>query len=266
MTGQRQLHRTVLQVSTHAIWWMLLGIIVTLTGAHGVSHVLAEVAPNRLTELLLEKFSFEGEANFPAFFSAVILLMVATLFATIAGCTRAIGEPDWRYWAALASVFCFLSLDEAAQIHEKLDTDMIWGSMETSGFLAWPWVILYGGIVTVFLLAFGRFWWRLPAGVRTAYAVSAALYVGAALGFEMLEANEATTGGSRESTTFYLLVTFEELLEMLAIAYCIRTSMRFLSAVVPTALVFAGPPMLPSSILRRSERRPAHAPADAPRT
>lgn len=232
--------RVIVPVPALGVVKVLAIVILLLTVAHAVSTTLWWMEQNRFTELLMEKFYFGGEGNFPAFFSAVLLLIASALFGVIGRCVRAVEGAKSGYWMALAGVFMFLTLDEAAQIHEKLDTDLIWGRIETSGFLAWPWVILYGGLVAVFLVVFGRFWVELPPAVTWPYAFAAAVYVGAALGFEMLEARVYTEGAG-PGPLFDILVTIEEFLEMSAILYAIHTSLRYLSQVLPAAFEFTSP-------------------------
>ncbi|MDZ4698233.1 MAG: hypothetical protein SH809_00895 [Rhodothermales bacterium] len=241
--------RIIVPVTAISVVKVLAGVILLLTVAHVFSMALWWTGQNRLSELLVEKFSFGGEGNIPAFFSAVLLLLASALFGLIGRCARAIDGAKSGHWMALAGVFLFLTLDEAAQIHEKLDTDLIWGSLETSGFLAWPWVILYGGLVAAFFVVFGRFWLGLPATIKWPYAVAAALYVGAALGFEMLEARVYTEAAG-PGPLFDILVTIEEFLEMSAILYAIHTSLRYLSQVQPAAFAFVPPEPVTASAMR----------------
>jgi hypothetical protein len=230
--------RVTLEISTTGIVRFLVWSTVFLLGAHLFSMAVWSAGETRLGGLLVEKFSFEKEGNFPTFFSAFMLLFASGLFWLIARCARERGDRTGRYWFALAGVFLFLSFDEAVQIHEKLDTDVIWDSIDTSGFLAWPWVIVYGGIVLVFCLAFGRFWAHLPGSIRWPYGGAAAMYVGAALGFEMLEAWVSSHHDMPERL-FHSLVTGEETLEMAAVILTIRTSLSTLSEGPSTALLFA---------------------------
>lgn len=187
---------------------------------------------NPFSEVLVEKFSLEGEGNFPAFFSAFILLLAAVLFLTIGSATRLKKEFAWGYWFGLAVIFFFLSLDEATQIHEKLDTDLIWSSFNLTGLVAWPWVILYGSLSLCVGIFYFRFWLGLPGRFRFAFALAAAVYVGSALGFEMLEALEYTTQGGA-TARFVVLTSLEEIFEMTAIVYLIATQFKYLHTYFP---------------------------------
>lgn len=208
----------------------LLAILaVALALLHIIGLGLDAKYDNRITELLVEKFSLEGEGNIPAFFSASLLLFTSVLFLIIGWAKKNSTTPVYaNYWLGLGVVFLFLSLDEAAQIHEKLDTDLIWGAYESTGLLAWPWVIIYGGLALLFAASYFKFWMQLPWGFKPHYMAAAVIYVGSALGFEMLEALEYTTHGGY-TFTYVVLTSVEEMFEMGAIVYVIYTNMRFLS-------------------------------------
>lgn len=63
-------------------------------------------------------FDLNGEANIPAWFSAMGLLTASLLLALIASATRTTAGRYVRHWWGLALVFAYVSLDEAASIHE----------------------------------------------------------------------------------------------------------------------------------------------------
>ena len=221
-----------IQFTTRKIVKSLVLIAALLVLIHVVSLVLIKQNVNQLTEVLVEKFSLEGEGNFPSYFSAFILFFAAGLFGVIGKGARMQHKSTWKYWTGLSGIFVFLSLDEAVQLHEKLDTDLIWASFETTGLLAWPWVILYGGLAAIVGGIYFRFWLGLPAKFRFAFAVAAAVYVFSALGFEMLEALEYTTNGG-VTTRFIFLTSVEEILEMSAIIYLISTNFKYISESFP---------------------------------
>src|SRR5687767_12059243 len=62
-----------------------------------------------------------GEATIPAWFSSIALLMVALVLAVIGTTKHRTGDGTGWYWTTLAFGFIYLSMDEAAAIHE------LWG-------------------------------------------------------------------------------------------------------------------------------------------
>ncbi len=218
-----------LKLSTRKATGILAIIAVVLSLIHiGVTYLHLSF-DNRITELFIEKFSLEEEGNFPSFFSAVLLLVASGTFLVISQSTiRLKGSRDWKYWLGLAFIFLFLSLDEATQLHEKLDTDLIWSSYDATGLLAWPWVIIYAALVTIFAVLYLRFWLRFSKQFRIYYVLAAAVYVGSALGFEMLEAFVYTTQGGY-TLTYIILTSIEEMLEMAAITFLIYANLKYIT-------------------------------------
>ncbi|HBE67723.1 MAG TPA: hypothetical protein DDW52_06195 [Planctomycetaceae bacterium] len=207
-------------------------ITVGLTVAHGVSHLAAaKLGENRITSQLLEWFSLDGEGNFPALFSSLLLLVSAASFLCI-GLTSKTDPAQSsiaKYWKGLACIFCFLAIDEAVLIHEKFDNNTLLSWVETNGFLAWPWVILYAVLVLFFVAIYFRFWWNLEKSYRFAYALTAAVYVSAALGLEMVGAFLYTNSSPQLVAMYSYVMALEELLEMLAIVALITINLDYLS-------------------------------------
>src|SRR5215208_5096619 len=65
-------------------------------------------------------FDLDKEANVPTLYSSVTILFCAGLLALIAGARKKGGKRDYLYWAGLAVIFLFLSVDETAGLHERL--------------------------------------------------------------------------------------------------------------------------------------------------
>lgn len=76
--------------------------------------------------LIHSRFDIDGEATVPAWYSTVLLFCVAQC-AFALYYLRNKTEPNARlpsFWLVFALVYCFLSLDEAARIHEMLGERM----------------------------------------------------------------------------------------------------------------------------------------------
>ncbi len=206
-------------------------------------HVVSLVAPslvgeNRVSAQLTEWFSLDGEGNFPALYSALILLLSAILFQLVAICCRGNQrhQATWGYWQALAGVFAFLAMDEAILIHEKFDNNTLLGWVNTSGLLAWPWVILYSLLVLIFIAVFFRFWWGLEPFFRVGYAVAAVMFVTGGIGLEMAGAYVYTLSDS-ESLPYRILVIVEESLEMTAIVLLISINLTIVARYFPSCIL-----------------------------
>jgi hypothetical protein len=160
-------------------------------------------------------FHLDAEANIPTWFSSSLLLLCSGLCAVIALLKRDSGDRWRRHWAALAPIIAYLSMDEAASIHENL----IWNwrpLRDLSPVLYYPWVVAGIAFVGLFLLAYARFYCHLPRRTQALFLLAGATYVGGALGLEMV--GSAYIGTFGRGGMMRVILLFEESLEMLGIA------------------------------------------------
>lgn len=154
------------------------------------------------------------ELNFPTYYSMLLLIMASSLLALIALFEFRSRSRDRFFWALLAAGFLFMSFDEIVAAHEKLVEPMrgLIGSQEF-GMFYYAWVV--PGILLVLTLAavFLKFWLRLPRRTRTLFALSAALFLGGAIGVELIGGWYAEQYG-KTVITYKLITTFEESLEL----------------------------------------------------
>jgi hypothetical protein len=134
---------------------------------------------------LVRQFDLNGEANIPSWYQATSLLLCSILLAAIASTKKADGDSYARHWIALSIIFLYLAIDEAAQLHEML-TVPLRSAFHPSGFFYYVWVIPLGAFVLIFVLAYLRFLAHLPAKTRLLFIIAGAIYVGGALGMEMV--------------------------------------------------------------------------------
>jgi hypothetical protein len=87
--------------------------------------------PEDLSLTINNRFNLDQEANIPTWYSTVLLFLVSMCSLTIYfyGTTLLSQSDRWRsFWILMSSVYCFLSLDEAARLHELIDkhTSLKW--------------------------------------------------------------------------------------------------------------------------------------------
>jgi hypothetical protein len=161
--------------------------------------------PNDLVDALLPALSLSYEANVPTWFSSGLLLACALVAGAIAT-----DRPPWhRHWWGITAMLAWMSLDEAAEIHEHLG-----GLLGTGGVLYFDWVIPAGAFVTIVVAIYWRFAWALPARTRNRLAVAAAIYVGGALLME-LPLGWWTEQRGTEGLGYGLIDWVEETMEMI---------------------------------------------------
>ena len=84
--------------------------------------------PERVSTIIDSRFSLDEEANVPTWYSTILLysISIASFVLYFFSFKEICRNNIWRfYWLVFGSVYLFLSLDEASQIHEILDEAQI---------------------------------------------------------------------------------------------------------------------------------------------
>ncbi|WP_145722419.1 hypothetical protein [Mesorhizobium tianshanense] len=116
------------------------------------------------------------------------------------------------HWYFLGFLFLFLCFDEFAGLHEKLSSALAARSTNT-GLLYFAWAAPAGILSLVGLAAFVPFIRSFPTSLAVLLAVSAALFLGGAVGLEMVGGSVAEAEGV-ESLRYRMLANIEEGLEL----------------------------------------------------
>jgi len=163
---------------------------------------------------LVRLFYVDAEENIPTGFSTLLLLFAALLLAVITVLKRKQTGSPVSYWAILAFGFLFIAADEAVSLHEMLTepTRKLLGDGNL-GVFYFAWIIPGIALVLVLALFFLRFLLCLPAKTRLTFLMAATLYIGGAIGFELIGGRFAELHGQR-NLTYSMIVTVEESLEM----------------------------------------------------
>lgn len=206
-------------------WLLFLVFLVVAAGAISAMAFLATQDPGVRTVSLV--FMLNNEGNPPTFVNYGLLILVTFLCATAA--RRAFAAEDrWRWhWLGLAAVFLFLGYDEAAQVHET------WGRIAenmvtATGPLFYSWVVIVAPLVAAMALIYARFLLSLPRKIAALMLVSGAIYVGGALGMEMVGGMVAEQRGEN-SVPFQIAAGIEESMEFLGLTLFCYALLRFLA-------------------------------------
>jgi hypothetical protein len=207
----------------------LLTLVVCALVAAGLgsvvwSHVLGERSGLGLIHL----FDLDNESTVPSWYSSSALLAAAGLLGLIARVERERASRDWRYWTGLAVIFALLSVDEAASIHE-LAIRPLRLALGVRGVLAFAWVIPGAALVALVGAIYLGFLFRLPAPTRWRFVLAGGLFVGGALGLEMVGGALYTAYGMGVETALESVV--EEALEMAGIVVFIHALLVYLGQV-----------------------------------
>lgn len=218
-------------------------------GLAAVALVLASIAgqvarftlDNKYINRLAGLFFVDTERNITTFFSVLLIALAAQILGAIYLLQRKHRRPMTSHWAILSFLFFLLAFDESFSFHERLigPTRALLGEGDL-GVLYFAWVIP----AMVFVIAVGLFFLPfllgLPRRTRFGILLAAIIYVGGALGIELIGGYYVETHGLLDlylqglvnvHTWIYniIIVTVEEFMEMAGTIVFIWALLKFVS-------------------------------------
>lgn len=192
---------------------MFVAVIALLVLLHGITQTLRfAVFDGGNMGGLVPLFSLGSDGNLPTYFSSLVLFFSGLMLLALAVAELRNREHDGWYWVGLSLVFAFLAIDEMLQLHERL-TEPMRTVLGTGGLLFYAWIVPYGLGTLVLVTIYWRFLWRLPRDTAWLMLLSGAIFVGGAIGVEMLGGLVFERIGSI-NPVYVGLQTIEEVLEM----------------------------------------------------
>lgn len=216
--------KTQLQIKLSGfVWSLLITIMIFIVLALCAALIQP---PNPTVKAIFSQFSLSSERSPPAFFSFLLLLICGVWLGVIALHECQAGSRWWRHWAFLAMMFVLMSYDEAAELHEKL-IEPLRELLGTGGFFYYAWVIPAIIVVAIIFVVYLPFLYHLPPVFAGLFLLSGAIYVGGAIGVEMISGNYIEEYG--RDLTYRLITTVEESFEMLGAWLFIYSLMKYLT-------------------------------------
>lgn len=173
-------------------------------------------------------FNLDYEHNIPTIYQTIKLLLIAQLLFLpiyINGIFRKISKKEIFIWVPLILIFLFLGLDELGQIHENLhgyisqlfpsQTRQYTEAFSEQGFISSDWLILYLPLFFFFVIYLGLF---IKSTLKSRGKSILLLAAGALIILCVPVVEYINTSGVEEGL-YYVLMTFEELLEMIGISF-----------------------------------------------
>ncbi len=223
-----------LSISLRRVATVLVAVLVVLT----VAGIVAEYSRYVLESesLLIDRFSLTEEKNLPTWWSSWLLATCSLVLGFIAATkTRSAGEFK-RHWIVLAAIFCYMSIDEFVEIHEWLS--VVPGLGQLHGPLYYGWVIPAGIIVTAFALSYLRFLFHLPMTTRVKVASAGALFVGGALGVELI-LGMWSDKHSELNFVWAMIGLLQEAMEMMGSSLFLYALLEYLGRIAPDLCISA---------------------------
>jgi len=199
-------------------------VLTVITGGFLVCHSIVQVGIYGLgkEKTWLDSLNMDRELNLPTLFSSALLLTAALLMQRIGLDRESVVARNWRL---LSKVFTFLALDEVLQIHEILIIPGLRHQVHPA--LASTWVVPYVILTLILLWHLRRFLWAIPKATTSRLLRSGAVYVGGAIGMEMIGSFTVRSNLIRLHSPWYGAITgLEETLELLGIILLIDALMR----------------------------------------
>lgn len=170
---------------------------------------------------LYRKLCVNYEQNLPSYFNALLLLFASIFTGLIHLLEKESNQPRFK-WFLLSLAFLFLSLDESASIHEFFVTFLTrYIGIGGTGVFSYAWVIVYGLGAALFATYLLPSLIKLPSALAKGMVISGAIYVGGAIGFEMVGSSIWSNTGDT-NIRYALVATLEESLEMGGLILFIR--------------------------------------------
>jgi hypothetical protein len=229
-----------IDVSPRRIVTVLAAAVIFLVIASSAGQFSTYVLGHGYVFGLVNLFSLDREGNVPTWFSASLLLACAFLLSIITLVRRMDSDRWWRYWCGLAVIFLYLSMDEAASIHELTITP-VRNLLDVGGIFHWAWVIPGMIFVAAIGLTYFKFVLSLPRRTRTLFVVAAAVFLGGALGVEMAGAAWFEEFG-RRNLGYVTFWTAEETLEMAGLVIFVYALLRYIETEIgKPRIIFQAP-------------------------
>lgn len=213
--------------------WVLGGTAILMAAASLVCQYFIYFKQVDLTRLL-NLLDVDTELSLPTIYSVLLLFTASLILMLITKMKKKEHNTFYYAWQILTLGFLYLTLDEGASLHEKLMTpihNLLGDNMP--GYFYFTWVIpaLLG--VGILALLFMKFLISLPKKTGIGFTLSGIVYIGGAVGMELVSGAYASRFGL-DNFTFNFLATIEESLEMTGTVLFIHTLLDYLQTTYPS--------------------------------
>jgi hypothetical protein len=188
-----------------------------------------------LPQKVVEFFHVGGEYNPQAWYSSLLLVLSSLLLFLIS-----LGEQERisnqaGYWRGLSLIFFYLAMDEMLLLHERAG-EWLSTHIQTAGVFRYTWVIVAIPICFLIGAIYIRFLVRLPQRIRRLFIAAGSIYVGGALGLELISGIVASIYG--EKTVFdFMVVAIEEFLEKFGVIFFIYALLLYIALYIKSIQV-----------------------------
>lgn len=181
-------------------------------------------------------FDLDREGNIPTLFSSFQLLFASLILLF----NYKTAHTKNGYWLFLSGIFLFLCIDETVQIHETLINLKPQVELFKKSTLEYVWVFPYLIMVVLLAIFLKRFIFSLPARTRNLMILSGFIFVGGAIGVEMIHDLLKVQNGGVENLPLKLLICLEETCEMTGVTIFIYALLDYITPNKSSITIVAG--------------------------
>lgn len=219
----------MLMLSPRTIGKVLIAVTCTFLLAYMATQLTGYSTDHSRLFGLTHLFNLDEENNISTWFCSLLLSTCALLLALIGVQKKREAAPYSIHWLSLAVIFLILSVDETASMHD-LTSPLLRQTLDISeGSYFWEaWVVLGGCFVLIIGVSSIRLLTILPHRTKWLFMLAGSVYVGGAMGMEMVR---ATTYPYDPTTLRYILGGLaEEGMEMMGVAIFVYALFSYLAS------------------------------------
>jgi len=212
VTGELIDKEKITTISAKKLMQWLVYVFLILLGLHLVS-----TAYMYFNGEVLKRFDFNNERNFPTYYATFQLLLSGYLLWWISK-KKIIEKNFYRFhWRGLSIIFYILALDEGVRIHDRINSGIAGGWIKT--------YLIIICVIGVFYLFFVK---SLPAKIRNLMVLSGLVYVGGALGMEVVGVMLKNNGMGYHHMAYRAAITIEESIEFIGLILFIGCLLKYI--------------------------------------
>jgi hypothetical protein len=184
-------------------------------------------------------FNVTFEGNVPTWYTT-LLFLVGALFSLLITGYALQNQSKWRFhWIGLTLLFLYLSLDEAAAVHEMFTTPTR-EAFNTTGYLYFSWMLVGIPAAIIVALVFLPFVLSLPQYTRIAFFLAGFVFLIGSVGVETIGAKIWYENGQLATPNYVAVGGVEEFLEMFGVILAIYGLLAYLQSTVGTITLYFG--------------------------
>lgn len=185
---------------------------------------------------LMQNFYLDAEGNITTYINALLLFIPSLLLAAIGIWKSSIKDKFRFHWIGLAIIFFFLSVDEAAVIHENMIKPMR-AIVGANGVFYFAWIIPGMAIVAAFGLVYLMFFLHLENKFKILFLFSLGVYISGVIGGEMISGYYASNIGQK-NFTYAVVASLEESIEYIGCSLIIYSLLKYIEHYLPEGITF----------------------------